>query len=54
VTAGNFHELYVLGKAGWVSHADLMVTRELVAPANASELMDVALLQLERSSGMPG
>jgi hypothetical protein len=31
-----------------------MVAHKPVAPANASELMDAALLQLERSFGMPG
>lgn len=33
---------------------NLMVAHKLVAPANVSELMDTALLQLERSCGLPG
>ena len=33
---------------------NLMVAHKLVAPANVSELMDAALLQLERSCGLPG
>lgn len=33
---------------------NLLVAHKLVAPANVSELMDAALLQLESSCGLPG
>jgi hypothetical protein len=32
----------------------LLVSHKLVVPGNVSELMDEALLQLERSCGLPG